>query len=116
MPPLKPDIVTVSHDTAHHNHVAALKGDFKVIDRPGEYEISDIFVASIDMQPTKKDGEKQAPYKNNVFVIDIEDVTVCHLGDINHVPTQNQVEEMGSIDILLVPVGGERGPQFSPSR
>jgi L-ascorbate metabolism protein UlaG (beta-lactamase superfamily) len=58
------------------------------------------------MRPDKKNKQEQSG-RNNVFVIDIEEITVCHLGDISHVPTQSQVEDMGSIDVLLVPVGGK---------
>lgn len=105
---LKADIVTVSHDHPHHNYIAGVKGDFKVVDSPGEYEISDIFITGIHMLPAKKRQNGQAAsVKNNIFVIDIEDITICHLGDLNYVPTQEQVEDMGSIDVLLIPVGGQ---------
>jgi L-ascorbate metabolism protein UlaG (beta-lactamase superfamily) len=106
LPSLKSNIVTISHDTPHHNYTAGVKGDFKVVDSPGEYEINSIFVTSIYMRPDKKNKQEQSG-RNNVFVIDIEEITVCHLGDISHVPTQSQVEDMGSIDVLLVPVGGK---------
>jgi L-ascorbate metabolism protein UlaG (beta-lactamase superfamily) len=106
LPSLKSNIVTIRHDTPHHNYTAGVKGDFKVVDSPGEYEINSIFVTSIDMRPDKKNKQEQSG-RNNVFVIDIEEITVCHLGDISHVPTQSQVEDMGSIDVLLVPVGGK---------
>ena len=45
--------------------------------------------------------------QNNVFVIYMDDMAICHLGDLSHVPNQNQVEDMGNIDVLLVPVGGK---------
>ena len=104
---LKSNIVTISHDNPHHNYTAGIKGDFYVIDRPGEYEISDIFVTSINMRPPKKNEAKEASV-NNVFVITIEDIKCCHLGDLNQVPTQSQVEDMGDIDVLFVPVGGQK--------
>ncbi len=107
LPSLKADIVTVSHDTPHHNYVDGIKGEFKVVDRPGEYEISGIFINGIHIAPKNKNVNSKSSYKNNVFVIDMDDITICHLGDLNHVPTQEQVEDMGSIDILLIPVGGQ---------
>ncbi|MBN1995096.1 MAG: MBL fold metallo-hydrolase [Anaerolineae bacterium] len=103
LPSLKADIVTVSHNTPHHNHTAGVKGNFKVIDHPGEYEISGVFVTGIRMLPRNA----KAAESNNVFVIYLDDIALCHLGDLAHVPTQKQVEEMGSIDVLLVPVGGQ---------
>jgi L-ascorbate metabolism protein UlaG (beta-lactamase superfamily) len=107
LPSLKADIVTISHASSHHSYVAAIKSDFKVIDSPGEYEINDIFVTAINMQAGSKESKDNAS-ANNIFVIDLEDIKICHLGDLNHVPTQNQVEDMGNIDILLVPVGGKQ--------
>lgn len=103
LPSLKANIVTVSHDTPHHNHTAGVKGNYMVIDSPGEYEINGVFVNSIRMSRSK--DAKAAP-QNNVFVIYMDEVTLCHLGDLAHVPTQKQVEDMGNIDVLMVPVGG----------
>ena len=107
LPSVKADIVTVSHDNPHHNHTTGVKGDFKVVDSPGEYEINGIFITGIHMGATKKKKSNNGTAKNNIFVIDVEDITICHLGDLNHVPTQEQVEDMGSIDVLLIPVGGQ---------
>ena len=107
LPRPKADIVTVSHDTPHHSHVAGVKGDFMLVDGPGEYEIKDIFITSINMIPAKKNVVSgQALSKNNVFVIYMDNIALCHLGDLKQVPTQHQVEDMGNIDVLMVPVGG----------
>lgn len=103
MPRLKGDIVTVSHDTAHHNHVEAVKSDFKLINAPGEYEIGGVFITGIYLP---RNGTTTPTDKNHLFVIRIDDVSVCHLGDLNQIPTQSQVENLGNIDVLLVPVGG----------
>ena len=104
LPRPKADIVTVSHNAPHHSHTSAVKGEFKVVDGPGEYEIGGTFVTGIRMIPSKKSNGSS--FQNNVFVIYMEDIAICHLGDIYHVPTQNQVEDMGNIDVLMVPVGG----------
>ena len=107
LPRPKADIVTVSHPTPHHNYVAGVKGDFKVIDGPGEYEIGGGFITGIDLtSPQKSDKIPSAETINNVFVIYMDNIAVCHLGDLKHVPSQSQVEDMGSIDVLMVPVGG----------
>ncbi|NJN92960.1 MAG: MBL fold metallo-hydrolase [Anaerolineales bacterium] len=105
LPHPKADIVTISHDVPHHNYTAGLKGDFKVIDGPGEYEIGGIFITGIHLASPKKQAAEVA--QNNIYVIYIEDIAVCHLGDLSHVPTQNQVEDLGSIEVLMVPVGGQ---------
>lgn len=106
LPRPKADIVTISHDSPHHNHTAGLKGDFKVVDGPGEYEIGGVFISGIHLTGPKKVSSEDVA-QNNIYVIYIEDIAVCHLGDLSHVPTQNQVEDLGSIEVLMVPVGGQ---------
>jgi L-ascorbate metabolism protein UlaG (beta-lactamase superfamily) len=106
LPRPKADIVTISHDTPHHNYIAGVREDFKVIEGPGEYEIGGTFITGIRMSPP---SNKKDSWQNNIFVFYLEDnMTVCHLGDLNHVPTQSQVEGLGSIDVLLAPVGGKK--------
>jgi L-ascorbate metabolism protein UlaG (beta-lactamase superfamily) len=105
LPSLKADIVTVSHHTPHHNYTKGVKGNFKVIDSPGEYEIKDVFITAVHIAPPKS---AKASGQNNVFVIYMDDVTLCHLGDLAYVPTQKQVEDMGNIDVLMVPAGGQQ--------
>ena len=106
LPRPKADIVTISHATPHHNYTAGVKGEFKVVEGPGEYEIGGIFITGIHLAAPKKESHDSAA-QNNIYVIYLEDIAVCHLGDLPHVPTQNQVEDLGSIDILMVPVGGQ---------
>jgi len=108
LPRLKADIITVSHSSPHHNYTAGVKGEFKVIDSPGEYEIGGAFITGINLVPPRQGKNDTSSQNNNVFVFYMDEFTICHLGDLNHVPTQNQVEDMGSIDVLLVPVGGGR--------
>ena len=56
---------------------------------------------------TFHDNEKgQSLGRNTAYVIELDDVRICHLGDIGHVPTPEQVEELSGVDILLAPVGG----------
>ncbi len=108
LPPPNADIVTISHRSPHHSYVEGVKGEFSVIDGPGEYEIGGTFITGIRMLPLKGEDPKDTILQNNVFVIYMDDIAICHLGDISHVPSQNQVEDMGNIDILLVPVGGQK--------
>ncbi|MDM8521597.1 MBL fold metallo-hydrolase [Anaerolineales bacterium HSG6] len=76
----------------------------KVVDTPGEYEIADVFVTGLYLPPTTEKAKSEK--RNNLFVIYLDHLSVCHLGLLNHVPAQNLVEDLGSIDILLIPVGG----------
>jgi L-ascorbate metabolism protein UlaG (beta-lactamase superfamily) len=108
LPRVRADIVTVSHDADDHNFVKGVKGDFQVLSGPGEYEVSSVFVTGLELRGDRKSKkEKEAAPRNTVFLFEFEELTICHLGDLNIVPTQAQVEEaLGSVDVLLVPVGG----------
>jgi L-ascorbate metabolism protein UlaG (beta-lactamase superfamily) len=98
------DIVTVSHDHAGHNNVGAVPGTPRVIQGPGEFEIAGVLITGIQ---TFHDGQKGGKLgKNTAYVFELDDVRVCHLGDLGHVPTADQVEELGGVDVLLAPVGG----------
>ncbi len=105
VPKLRADFVTISHDAPGHGNAASVKGDPKVLSRPGEYEIKGVFVTGIQTwRGSAVQGE--AKEENTVFVFEFGDLTVCHLGDLSKVLTQAQVESMPDVDVLLVPVGG----------
>jgi L-ascorbate metabolism protein UlaG (beta-lactamase superfamily) len=105
---VRADIVTVSHAADDHNYVKGVKGDFQVLAGPGEYEVSSVFVTGLELRGDRKaKKETAAAPRNTVFLFEFDDLTVCHLGDLNLVPTQAQVEEaLGEVDVLLIPVGG----------
>jgi len=109
LPELTADIVTVSHGHEDHNNVEAVNGDVKVIDWPGEYERKNVSVLGLEAfhysKSEGKDAEKRG--KNIIYVIEIDDVKVCHLGDLGHKLTSELTEAIGDVDVLLVPVGGK---------
>ena len=99
------DVVSLSHAHDDHTYLKAVAGKPIVIDSPGEYEISGAFLTAI---PTYHDGEKGGELgKNLVFVIEMEGIKICHLGDLGHVPTADQAEGMTGADVLMIPVGGD---------
>ena len=109
LPRVRADVVTISHDTENHNYVKGVKGDFKVIDRPGEYEVSGVFITGLELRGERKKKAAQDRPRNTVFLFESDDLSVCHLGDLDHVPSQAQVEEaLDAVDVLLLPVGGGR--------
>jgi len=97
-------IVTVSHQHEGHSYVQGIGGEPKLITRPGEYEISGVLIIGITTFHDAARGGKSG--KNTVYLMEIDDIVVCHLGDLGHVLTIGQVEEMGNVDVLLLPVGG----------
>jgi L-ascorbate metabolism protein UlaG (beta-lactamase superfamily) len=103
LPRVRADIVTVSHDHPDHNYVKGIKGQPKIIVGPGEYEVGGVFITGIPTFHDRKKGASRG--RNTVFLFDFEGLTVCHLGDLGHVPTQSQVEALSDIDVLLIPVG-----------
>ncbi len=105
LPRLTGDIVTISHDHADHNYAAGVKGDPFVIDSPGEYEVKGLFVTGLGMFHDDKQGVERG--RNTIYTYDFADAKICHLGDLGHAPTQTQVEEMGDVEVLLIPVGGK---------
>ncbi len=97
-------IVTVSHDHPAHSYIAAVAGSPRIISGPGEYEVGGVLITGTRTYHDTQAGAERG--RNTAFVIEIDGVRVCHLGDIGHVPDQNQIEELSGPDILLVPVGG----------
>lgn len=98
------NIVTVSHDHPAHSNVAAVAGSPRIIDGPGEYEVGGVLIAGVRTYHDAAGGAERG--KNTAYLIEIDGVRICHLGDIGHVPTQDQIEELSGADILLLPVGG----------
>lgn len=97
-------IITVSHQHPEHSYVSGIAGEPRQVKGPGEYEIGGVMIIGM---PTFHDGEKgKTKGKNTIYLIEIDDISVCHLGDLGHTLTAEQAEELGNIDVLLVPVGG----------
>ena len=104
LPHIRADIVTISHYHPHHSYLKGVKGEPKVIDAPGEYEIQGVFIAGIASFHDKRRGRDRG--RNTIYLFDFDGFTICHLGDLGQVLTPSQVEELGDVDLLLIPVGG----------
>jgi L-ascorbate metabolism protein UlaG (beta-lactamase superfamily) len=97
------DIVTVSRDHPDSNYRQAVSGEPKFLMGQGEYEISAVLITGVrtDHRPIE-----QEPNRNIAYVIDLDDIRICHLGDISQVPAKDDAEVLSAPDILLIPVGG----------
>ncbi len=102
---LKSDIVTVSHDAPGHNYVDAVKGTSHMIDGAGEFEIGGVFITGVATDGGSKKKNKEGGASNTIYVFDYDGITVAHLGDLKHAPTQSEVETLGTVNVALVPVG-----------
>lgn len=98
------EIVTISHAHPGHNGVSAVAGSPKVIQGPGEYEIANVLIAGLPTFHDEVQGQKLG--KNTVYFLQLEEVNLCHLGDLGHVPSAEQLEELSEVDVLFIPVGG----------
>jgi len=97
-------IVTVSHQHPGHSYIQGIGGAPRVITGPGEYEISGVLIIGIATFHDAEGGRKRG--RNTVYLMEVDEVSVCHLGDLGHVLTAEQVEEIDNVDVLLLPVGG----------
>jgi L-ascorbate metabolism protein UlaG (beta-lactamase superfamily) len=104
---LRADIVTVSHDAPGHSFTQAVKGYSHLINTPGEFEIGDVFITGIQTNGYGKHDTDEP--RNTLYVFDYEGVTVAHLGDLRRVPGQTEIEALGTVHVVLVPVGGGGG-------
>lgn len=103
-PNLRADIVTVSHDAPGHSAADSVKRAEHLLDRPGEYEIGGVFITGIMMHDPNAEADDMR--RNVAFVYDFDGLTIAHLGDLSHVPSQQEIEQFGPVNVLLVPVGG----------
>lgn len=98
------DIAVISH--AHHDHdnISALKDTPIVVDAPGEYSILGINMVGIRTTHDDQNGSLRG--LNTAYVIESEDIKICHLGDLGAELSEKQLDELDGVDILMVPVGG----------
>ena len=105
LPSMEADVVLVSRDDADHNNATAVKGDPFLVTNPGEYDVKGVVIQGIS-SGAGTEGKKQA--HNTIYVLEAEGLRLCHLGALGQKElTPEQVEKIGAIDILFVPVGGE---------
>ncbi len=105
MPSLEADIVTISHDHQDHNYLKAIRKEPFVINAAGEYEVRGVFIEGVDSWHDAKDGAERGG--NLIYRIEIDDVSVTHLGDLGGTLNTKQLERLEGTDILLIPIGGK---------
>jgi L-ascorbate metabolism protein UlaG (beta-lactamase superfamily) len=98
------DIVTISHPHPSHSYDQGINSQHRVVKGPGEYEISGVLILGITTYHDAVKGKTKG--KNTAYLMEIDGLTICHLGDIGHILDDEQIEELGNVDILMLPVGG----------
>src|SRR5213592_2109145 len=98
-------IVTISHNHSGHNYAQGVGGNPRVVRGPGEYEMSDVLITGVASYHDHKHGREFG--RNTIYVIHMDDLVICHLGDLGHILQEEQLEEVADADVLLIPIGGQ---------
>lgn len=105
VPNVEADIALVSHDHSDHSNVKAIGGKPFVIDSTGEYEVKDVFIKGISAFHDSVDGKERGSVV--IYKIETDGLKLCHLSDLGQKElSPEQLEEIGVVDILMIPVGG----------
>jgi len=106
VPNFSADILLVTHDHHDHNNVKAIKGDPFLVKGPGEYEVKGVFIQGIPSFHDDVEGKEKG--RNTIYTIEAEEMKFCHLGDLGQKQlTDEQLEKIDTVDVLMIPVGGE---------
>jgi L-ascorbate metabolism protein UlaG (beta-lactamase superfamily) len=104
-PNFEADILLITHGHEDHNNIKAIKGEPFIVNGPGEYEVKGVFIRGIDSFHDDVSGKERG--KNTIYLFEAEDMKFCHMGDIGQNQlTDEQLENIGPVDILMIPVGG----------
>jgi len=104
LPKVDTDVLMVSHDHYDHNYKEGIKGDYLLLDSPGEYEVKGCFFQGIPSFHDDKQGAERGA--NTIFTMEIDGIHICHLGDLGTELDNEQLELADGVDILMIPVGG----------
>ncbi|MPZ47802.1 MAG: lactamase [Dehalococcoidia bacterium] len=97
------DIITISQDAAESSYTQAVNGEPKLVTGPGEYEIAGVLISAIRTEHSPDDPDAR---RNIAYVIDLDDIRICHLGGLRQVPNADEAEALSAADVLIIPVGG----------
>lgn len=111
IPSVESDIVTTSHGHFDHNFVDCVNGNFEVVDKVGNFYVKDIPITGIHTYHDNEQGTKRGD--NTVYVFEVDGMRVCHLGDLGHLLSADQLNTIGKVDFLLIPVGGKYTIDFN---
>lgn len=100
-PHFSSDLLLMTSDRPGHSNAAAVSGQSFRIDGPGEFEVKGVFVWGHGVD-NPNDGQR----RTTVYVLEAEDITLAHLGDLNVVLNESQLDRLEGVDVLLIPVGG----------
>lgn len=101
---LTADVVTVSHEHGDHNYTKGVSGNPQIINKTGKFTVNEFVIKSIATFHDNSSGKKRGA--NIIYTISAEGLKLCHLGDLGHLLSKDQIKKIGPVDILMIPVGG----------
>jgi len=105
LPKTEADVLLITHEHHDHNNIKAVSGNPFLVEGPGEYDIKNIFIHGIPSFHDENQGKERG--ENTIYVIESEGLKICHMGDFGQKElTDEQLEKIGDVDILMIPVGG----------
>ncbi|HET8521805.1 MAG TPA: MBL fold metallo-hydrolase [Thermomicrobiales bacterium] len=104
LPKQTADIVTLSGEDPALTNVDAIKPDYQMVVGPGEYEMHEVFITGVRTHRDQAQGKERG--HNTVYLIEVEGIIICHLGDLGHMLSEEQADALSNADVLLIPVGG----------
>ena len=104
IPKQSADIVSVSNTHEAHSNLNAIRPEYQLVDGPGEYEMHGVFITGVRTFQDAENGAQRG--FNTVFLFELDGMRFGHLGNLGHLLTSEQLEEIGSPDVLFVPAGG----------
>ncbi|SFT09665.1 MBL fold metallo-hydrolase [Paenibacillus sp. BC26] len=102
--PIESDIVVVTHNHGDHNKIEAASGNYVLVNEPKSYSCGDVRITGFKTFHDKVEGKKRGP--NIIFRFEMDGLTICHCGDLGHLLSEEQVQAIGKVDVLMIPVGG----------
>jgi L-ascorbate metabolism protein UlaG (beta-lactamase superfamily) len=105
LPKVEAQILLITHNHLDHSNKKAINGSPFLIETPGEYETKGVYIKGV--QGFHDDSQGKEKGKVVFYIIEVENIRICHLSDIGQKElTSEQIEQIGNIDILMIPVGG----------
>ncbi len=104
MPKLKCDVLLNTHDHFDHTNNEAVSDYKLLINSPGEYEVNDVYIQGFKTFHDDKQGEERGI--NTIYLLDVDGFSILHLGDLGHELSDSTLENIGQVDVLMIPVGG----------
>ena len=99
-----PDIVTISHHHGDHNYTGDLQGSPEVVQGAGRHHAKGIEFVGIPCYHDRVEGSERG--ENTIFCFTVDDIRVCHCGDLGHPLDDSTMQALGKVDVLLIPSGG----------